>query len=144
MTTPKTEAGKRLAAALRDHAPWCQSQKTETALILAAEAEAVAAYRSDIARLSSEAEKVSDLVASTTHKAVAAYREALAVAVEGLPKWDKRSVPGGFHVSRAAVLDLIRGDARANPYAPDDPAFDVEERLRRTVDPLIRDTEAYR
>lgn len=31
----------------------------------------------------------------------------LAAGVERLPKWDKRSVPGGFHVNRAAVLALI-------------------------------------
>ena len=31
--------------------------------------------------------------------------------IKALPKWDKRSVPGGFHVNRAAVLALI--DAHA-------------------------------
>jgi hypothetical protein len=31
-------------------------------------------------------------------------------AVEALPKWDKRSVPGGFHVNRAAVLAIIDGE----------------------------------
>ena len=34
-------------------------------------------------------------------------RERLRAEVEALPKWDKRSVPGGFHVNRAAVLALL-------------------------------------
>jgi hypothetical protein len=38
---------------------------------------------------------------------VQAERERLRAAVEGLPTWDKRSVPGGFHVSRSAVLALL-------------------------------------
>jgi hypothetical protein len=32
----------------------------------------------------------------------------LEVAVRELPTWDKRTVPGGFHVNRAAVLALIQ------------------------------------
>jgi len=48
-------------------------------------------------------------------EAAAAERERLRKEVAALPKWDKRSVPGGFHVNRAAVLALL-----ADPEAPTD------------------------
>ncbi len=31
--------------------------------------------------------------------------------VAALPTWDKRSVPGGLHVNRAAVLAIVREEA---------------------------------
>ena len=34
-------------------------------------------------------------------------RERLRAEVLALPKWGRRSVPGGFHVNRAAVLALL-------------------------------------
>lgn len=36
-----------------------------------------------------------------------AERGRIRAGVEALTAWDKRSVPGGWHVSRAAVLDLL-------------------------------------
>jgi hypothetical protein len=44
-------------------------------------------------------------------EAIAAERARIAAKVEGLPAWDKRSVPGGFHNSRAAVLAIVNPEA---------------------------------
>jgi hypothetical protein len=46
-------------------------------------------------------------------RAVEAERRRIREAVEGLPKWDKRSAPGGFHVNRADVLAIIENSSRA-------------------------------
>ena len=49
------------------------------------------------------------------NRAAAAERERLRGEVAALPKWDKRSVPGGFHVNRAATLAIL-----TDPEAPTD------------------------
>jgi hypothetical protein len=43
---------------------------------------------------------------SVTQSSIAFLQEAVA-QIAALPKWDKRTVPGGFHVNRQAVLDII-------------------------------------
>lgn len=40
-------------------------------------------------------------------EAAATERARIRALVEALPTWDKRSVPGGQHVNRAAVLSLL-------------------------------------
>ena len=39
-----------------------------------------------------------------------AERDRIRAAVEGLPVWDKRSVPGGKHVHLKSVLAVIEGE----------------------------------
>lgn len=48
------------------------------------------------------------VIAAIEAEARAAFAARIIAAVERLPRWDKRTVPGGFHVNRAAVLDAIR------------------------------------
>jgi hypothetical protein len=49
-----------------------------------------------------------EAVAAIEAEARALLLDELEAAVRELPTWDKRTVPGGFHVNRAAVLALIQ------------------------------------
>ena len=59
-----------------------------------------------------------DIPAIEAEARAAVLRE-LEAEVEGLPVWDKRSVPGGFHVNRAAVLAAIDRRIAATTATPD-------------------------
>ena len=50
--------------------------------------------------------------AGKPRKAVAAERARIVARVKVLPRWDKRTVPGGFHILLAAVLRIIEGADR--------------------------------
>jgi hypothetical protein len=68
--------------------------------------------------------------------------EALRAEIEALPRWDKRSVPGGFHVRLAAVLAIIdrlatpavaRSEGLAKVLAAFGAAYDREGETREPV-----------
>lgn len=87
MTEPRTEAGRAL---VRDRAlPWRPGQPGYDAMV----------------------EGFIPTVLAIEAEAVAAERARIAAAVRALPAWDKRSVPGGFHVKRAAVLAIIEAES---------------------------------
>lgn len=100
--TPRTEAGKTLQGQLAyDRNPeWYLPGDIDTrydADIDAIEAEAMGiAYAESV-----------EATAGLVERTIANERARIRAAVEGLPTWDKRSVPGGFHVSRRAVLAII-------------------------------------
>lgn len=85
MSEPTTEAGRRLrrGLVLEGWVGPINADESIDAAIAAIEAEARAQALADVRR-----------------------------RVEGLPTWDKRTVPGGFHVNRAAVLAAIEEAAR--------------------------------
>ncbi len=63
------------------------------------------------ARIDATLDRAAASIAEIQQDARADLAASIEARVAALPTWDKRSVPGGLHVNRAAVLAVVREEA---------------------------------